>query len=132
MTGLWASLLPVVALLVVLGLLAWAVQWLRRRTQMAGGDIAALRVISQLAVGPQQRVVVVELNGPSGTVLLTLGVTPQHVRTLHLQPLDGAQQSAAFSQASLTSTANAADTAGYADIARSSASHEPQRQEPIA
>lgn len=132
MTGLWASLLPVVALLVVLGLLAWAVQWLRRRTQMAGGDIAALRVISQLAVGPQQRVVVVELNGPSGTVLLTLGVTPQHVRTLHLQPLDGVQQSAAFSQASLTSTANAADTAGSAVTARSSASHEPQRQEPIA
>lgn len=124
MTGNWASLAPAIALLALLGLLAWGVQWLRRRTQAAGGDTAALRVVSQLMVGPQQRVVVVELDGPAGAVQLTLGVTPQHVRTLHVQPLGAAARRG--------TAATAAPVAPrYADVARALAA-ESERREPTA
>jgi len=77
----WA---PVLGLLLLLGGMAWALHWLKRRQSPAGsGQGADLRLVSQLALGPQQRVVVVEVIGPHGPVQLTLGVTPQHVRTLH-------------------------------------------------
>ena len=82
MSGTWASLAPALALLAILAGLAWGAHWWRRQRQASSGDTAALRVVSQLMVGPQQRVVVVELDGPAGLVQLTLGVTPQHVRTL--------------------------------------------------
>lgn len=79
---------PVLGLLVLLVLLAWGVQWIKRRVTPAGTGLGAeMRVVSQIMLGPQQRVVVVEVNGPSGPVQLTLGVTPQHVRTLHTATL---------------------------------------------
>ncbi len=79
---------PVLGLLVLLVLLAWGVQWIKRRVTPAGTGLGAeIRVVSQIMLGPQQRVVVVEVNGPSGPVQLTLGVTPQHVRTLHTATL---------------------------------------------
>ena len=87
MSGTWASLAPALALLAILAGLAWGAHWWRRQRQASSGDTAALRVVSQLMVGPQQRVVVVELDGPAGLVQLTLGVTPQHVPPLHVQPL---------------------------------------------
>lgn len=81
----WA---PALGLLLILGGLAWALHWLKQRQSPAGsGQGATLRLVSQLALGPQQRVVVVELIGPQGPVQLTLGVTPTHIRTLHTLPL---------------------------------------------
>jgi flagellar protein FliO/FliZ len=83
-----ASFGPVLGLLLLMGLMAWALHWLKKRTAPLGsGKGATLRVVSQLMLGPQQRVVVVEVDGPQGPVQLTLGVTPQHVRTLHTQPV---------------------------------------------
>ena len=81
-----ASFGPALGLLLLMGLLAWALHWVKKRTAPVGsGQDATLRVVSQLMLGPQQRVVVVEVDGPQGPVQLTLGVTPQHVRTLHTQ-----------------------------------------------
>jgi flagellar protein FliO/FliZ len=82
------SYLPALGLLALLALAAWGAQWLKRR-MVPGGDTgrAKLRLVSQLVLGQQQRVVVVEVSGPQGTVQLTLGVTPQHVRTLHTATL---------------------------------------------
>ena len=83
-----ASYAPALGLLLIMGLLAWALHWLKRRKGPKGsGQGAELRLVSQLMLGPQQRVVVVEVDGPHGPVQLTLGVTPQHVRTLHTQTL---------------------------------------------
>ncbi|TFI49308.1 flagellar biosynthesis protein FliO, partial [Diaphorobacter sp. DS2] len=72
-------------LLVVLfvGALA-ALPWLIRRLQQrqaglqahAGG---ASRVLSAVAVGPQQRVVTVEVGPPQQRTLLVLGVTAQQI-----------------------------------------------------
>jgi flagellar protein FliO/FliZ len=86
MTPSFAAFMPALGLLLLMGLLAWGVQWIRKRTAPVGtGQGAELRIVSQLMVGPQQRVVVVELDGPQGPVQLTLGVTPQSVNTLHTQ-----------------------------------------------
>jgi len=82
----FTSFAPALGLLLLMGLLAWGVQWIKKRTAPVGtGHGASLRLVSQLMVGTQQRVVVVELEGPEGPVQLTLGVTPQQVNTLHVQ-----------------------------------------------
>lgn len=86
MSQSFAAFAPALGLLVLMGLLAWGVQWVKKRTAPTGTGLGAeLRLVSQLMVGPQQRVVVVELQGPEGPVQLTLGVTPQQIQTLHTQ-----------------------------------------------
>ncbi|TSE18590.1 flagellar biosynthetic protein FliO [Tepidimonas alkaliphilus] len=112
----WTAWLPALALLATLAALAWGVQWLRRRQLASSGGGASLRVTSQLMVGPQQRVVVVELDGPAGAVQLTLGVTPQHVRTLHVAPLGR------------TSAAPGAATPRYAEVVRAPADADARRE----
>jgi len=86
--SLFSAMLPALGLLLLMGLLAWGVHWLKKRIAPVGsGQGAQLRQVAQLMVGPQQRVVVVEVNGPEGPVQLTLGVTPQHISALHMQPV---------------------------------------------
>jgi flagellar protein FliO/FliZ len=110
----FASYAPALGLLLIMGLLAWALHWLKKRQSPTGsGQGAELRLVSQLMLGPQQRVVVVEVNGPNGPVQLTLGVTPQHVRTLHTQAVP------------------APSTPSYAAVARA-LNDAPPRQEPGA
>lgn len=77
---------PALGLLVLLVLLAWGVQWAKKRFTGTTPGSTQLRLVAQMAVGPQQRVVVVELATPQGPVQLTLGVTPGQVTTLHSQP----------------------------------------------
>ena len=87
--SIFTAMLPALGLLLVMVLLAWGVHWVRKRMAPTGSGLGAdLRLVSQLMVGPQQRVVVVEVNGPTGPVQLTLGVTPQHISALHTQGLD--------------------------------------------
>ncbi|MCU0931827.1 MAG: flagellar biosynthetic protein FliO [Serpentinimonas sp.] len=82
------SLGPIFGLLALLVLLAWGIQWARKRVAPTGsGEGAELRLVNHLAVGPQQRVAVVEVNGPNGSVQLTLGVTAHSINLLHTQAL---------------------------------------------
>lgn len=129
MAGNWASWLPALALLALLALLAWGVQWWRQRLQAGGAGGTVLRVVSQLMVGPQQRVVVVELDGPTGTVRLTLGVTPQHVRTLHVQPLGAPPRAGMQPREVPAHEAPNAAAPRYADVVRM-LREEPQQREP--
>ncbi len=77
------ALLTVVLFVVLLALLPWAVRWVQRRGQLPGVAGPALRVGSAVAVGPQQRVVTVEV-GPAGQrTWLVLGVTAHQVQCLH-------------------------------------------------
>ncbi len=93
--SIFTAMLPALGLLLAMVLLAWGVHWVRKRMAPSGSGLGAdLRLVSQLMVGPQQRVVVVEVNGPDGPVQLTLGVTPQHISALHAQRLDGAAAAA--------------------------------------
>jgi len=79
---LGAMLQSLFALLLVLGVIAGGA-WLLRRTQRLHGTSAnVLKNVSAIAVGPKERVVVVEL----GDTWLVLGVAPGQVRTLHTLP----------------------------------------------
>jgi flagellar protein FliO/FliZ len=82
------SVLQVVfSLLLVLGIVA-LVAWLLKRVslpqQSAGRQ---LKVISNLAVGQRERVVVVEIQ----ETWLVLGVAPGQVQTLHTLPRQGSE-----------------------------------------
>lgn len=90
------TLLMVVGFVVLLAMLPWAIKWLQRR--VAGSDkLAGLnsRVISAVAVGPQQRVVTVEVGPEGARTWLVLGVTAQNINCLFTQPVDAAQPPAA-------------------------------------
>jgi flagellar protein FliO/FliZ len=72
----------VFGLIVVIALL-WASLYLLRRLQTSrGGPTAGLRVVAATAVGPRERVVVVEV----GETWLVVGVAPGQVRALHTLP----------------------------------------------
>jgi flagellar protein FliO/FliZ len=84
------SFAPALMLLALLLAAAWGVKWLRQRYAIGGGpDANAIKVVSTLAVGPQQRVLVLELTEPGSQArhLLTVGVTPGQITTLHSLPL---------------------------------------------
>lgn len=72
----------VFALLLVLGLIV-GLGWLLRRMPGSGFRPAAgLKLVASLALGPKERVVVVEVNGQQ----LLLGVTAGGISTLHTLP----------------------------------------------
>lgn len=76
--------LSIVILVVLLALLPLGLKWLQRR--VAGTVVAqsaTAKIVSAIAVGPQQRVVTVETGPEDARVWLTLGVTAQHISCLH-------------------------------------------------
>ncbi len=72
----------------LLALLPMGVKWLKQRAlgRVAGAD-SAPKIVSVLAVGPQQRVVTVEQGPEYARVRLTLGVTAQTISVLHTADL---------------------------------------------
>jgi flagellar protein FliO/FliZ len=72
----------VVGLGVVLALLAGSLWLLKRMTAPRGVAAGFLKVVTAAAVGPRERVVVVEV----GDVWLVLGVAPGQVSALHQMP----------------------------------------------
>lgn len=79
---LGAMLQSFFALLIVLGVIAGAA-WLLKRTQrLHGASNDVLHNVAAMAVGPKERVVVVEV----GETWLVLGVAPGQVRPLHTLP----------------------------------------------
>jgi len=84
------ALLSIVFFVAILAMVPWALKWLQRRTGMrpgAGSSAAeASRIVSALAVGPQQRVLTVEVGPESARTWIVLGVTPQSITTLHTVP----------------------------------------------
>ncbi len=79
---LGAMLQSFFALLLVLAVIAAAAWLLRRAQRLPGASSAVLRSVSGIAVGPKERVIVVEI----GETWLVLGVAPGQVRTLHTLP----------------------------------------------
>lgn len=72
-------LLALAATLAMIALLAWL---MKRMPQRAFGAPALLKVVSSVAVGARERVVIVE----TGETWLVLGVAPGRVNTLHQMP----------------------------------------------
>jgi flagellar protein FliO/FliZ len=78
---------PLWSVLVFLGCMAMLPfivrRWKRAKTLNSGGVESLPKVVSAVAVGPQQRVVTIEF-GPEGSrTRMMLGVTPQNINCLH-------------------------------------------------
>ena len=71
-----------VALAVVLGAIFLFAALVRRLRGLSGSGAAAIRVISEVQLGPKERAVLIE----TGDAQLLLGVAPGRVATLHVFP----------------------------------------------
>ena len=88
---MFQTLAVVLLFIALLGALPFALKWLQRRHLVAGqGQLASSRVVSAVAVGPQQRVVTVEVGPEGAKTWLVLGVTAHNVNHLHTLPAPGA------------------------------------------
>ena len=87
------SLITVALFVALMIALPFLLRWLQRRrgalslTAPAGG---AARLVSAVAVGPQQRVVTVEVGPQDARTWLVLGVTGQSITCLHALPAGAA------------------------------------------
>jgi flagellar protein FliO/FliZ len=80
--------LAIASVLLVLALIPVGLKRLQRYMGLnVASSTSALRIVSAVGVGPQQRVVTVEV-GPEGErTWLTLGVTAQSITCLHMVPV---------------------------------------------
>ena len=83
LTSVW-----LLAFIAALCALPWLVKWLQKRTGRGpGGTDKGSRLVSVLALGPQQRVITVEVGAGQQRTHLVLGVTAQSITCLHvMQP----------------------------------------------
>jgi flagellar protein FliO/FliZ len=86
MTPTLSSALAFVAILVAIPLVLWLLKRSPYGAALGGGARAALpmRTVAQLSLGPQQRVVTLEVGEGEARRWLVLGVTAHHVSTLHV------------------------------------------------
>ncbi len=80
--------LPAVGLLVLMVLLAWALQrWKKHLPGIAHHSGPALKVLNTVSLGPQQRLVTVQVGQGADALCLVLGVAPGSIQALHTLPL---------------------------------------------
>ncbi len=83
--GMTQTLVVVVLFVGAMACLPWLIKRLQQRHAAGGLPAgAASRVLSAVAVGPQQRVVTVEVGPEGARTWLVLGVTAQQVSCLHV------------------------------------------------
>jgi flagellar protein FliO/FliZ len=73
--------------IVFIATLPFVVRRLIAHQKIKGIDPTQVRLISQLAIGPQQRVVVLETGPLNERTHLVLGVTAQSIQCLHSTPM---------------------------------------------
>ena len=91
------TIVSVVLFLVILALLPLAIRWYQQRAPGSTSPAAASRIISTVAVGPQQRVVTIEVGPEGARTWLVLGVTTQNISCLHTLPV-GAPRPGGYAQ----------------------------------
>lgn len=85
--GMTQTLVVVVLFVGAMAMLPWLVRRLQQRRAASGvTGSSASRVLSAVAVGPQQRVVTVEVGPDHARTFLVLGVTAQQINCLHVFP----------------------------------------------
>ena len=83
------ALISVSLFVVLLALVPVGLKWVQRRTAgRSAGLASSSRIISTVAVGQHQRVVIVEVGPEGARVWLTLGVTTQSITCLHSAAVD--------------------------------------------
>ena len=111
---MWPTLLLVVLFVAAMA----ALPWLLRRIQGKGGVLGKVRggqglqprVLGAVGVGPQQRVVTVEVGEGAQSVRLVLGVTAQNIQCLHVLPRDGFSDAMARAEAQVQGQLQAASS----------------------
>ncbi|MBL0917134.1 MAG: flagellar biosynthetic protein FliO [Hydrogenophaga sp.] len=82
---------PALLLLALMVGIAWALKWARGRMPglpgVPGQQGPALKLLASLSLGPQQRVVTLQVGQGENATCLVLGVAPGSVTTLHEMPL---------------------------------------------
>ena len=79
---------PAVVLLILMVGIAWLLQRYRRHLPGAARRAGpAMQVLGSVALGPQQRVVTLQVGSGETSVCLVLGVSPGSVTALHQMPL---------------------------------------------
>lgn len=82
---------PALVLLLIMMIVAWMLQRYRRHIPGATRQTGpALHVMSTLALGPQQRVITLQVGQGESGVCLVLGVAPGGITALHTLPLPAA------------------------------------------
>jgi len=86
------TLITVAVFVLALAMVPMGIKWLQSRAMVGQGPGAgsASRVLSAVAVGPQQRVVTVEVGPADARICLVLGVTAQSIACLHTMPAQAA------------------------------------------
>ena len=89
------SLVTVVLFVALMLALPLLLRFLQRKRSMglAGTAEMASKIVSAMAVGPQQRVITVEVGPEESRTWLVLGVTGQSITCLHTLPAGGARGS---------------------------------------
>ena len=81
------QVLPVIGFLIALACVPFLVKWLKARVPTGLRlDGTQSRFVSAVAVGPQQRVVTVEVGPANARVWLVLGVSSSGIQCLHTTP----------------------------------------------
>jgi flagellar protein FliO/FliZ len=87
---------PALVLLVLMMLVAWMLQRYRRHLPGTARHTGpAMQVMNTLALGPQQRVITLQVGQGESGVCLVLGVAPGGITALHTLPLPAADAGAA-------------------------------------
>jgi flagellar protein FliO/FliZ len=86
-TDLSGSLAAWAVLVVCLASLPFAVRWLVRKKSWGPMAPSATRILASLPLGPQQKVVTLEMGPEDARFQLILGVTPQAITCLHKMAL---------------------------------------------
>lgn len=118
------ALLAVVLFMAGMAALPWLVRRLQQRQASAGtGQAMASKVVSAVAVGPQQRVVTVEVGPEHARTWLVLGVTAQQIHCLHVLPAAGATATAGSTAADFARSLHAESAALGAPVLPADARH---------
>jgi flagellar protein FliO/FliZ len=82
------SYLSVLLFLAILATLPWAIKWLQKKKSLFDtAPSGQSKLISVIAVGPQQKVVTIEVGPEGDRKWLTVGVTQQQITLLHCNTL---------------------------------------------
>ena len=90
--SMWPTLMLVVLFVAAMAVLPWVVRRLQQKNMLSLGGLRGARagngvtsrVLSTVALGPQQRVVTVQVGEGDQSVRLVLGVTAQNMQCLHV------------------------------------------------
>lgn len=89
--GLLTSVVALVLMVVVMAALPWLFRRLQQHRASRSVQGVGTQVLSTVVVGPNQRVVTVEVGVDGQRTYLVLGITPQQINCLHVLGAQGHQ-----------------------------------------